>query len=905
MWITPEETQRQEAQSQQLLQTMRSLHYRGYMLWEEKQGLSQMLKRLQATGRVPVSAVEPRWLEIQPRRDPVLLPGDKIEIPQRSKVVRVMGSMGEVCETPFVAGMHAQTYAWACLGEDKGPWAWVVQADGRVQKVGISAWNHFQGSLPSPGAWLWVPHSDSPLPDSFHLAWTEWLANQGVSDRLPLESFDNFVRLPTLGKAEPAWIGLSYAPPANQVSASNWGYVGLIQTPTARMQKAGNFGVSMNNAQPQTHVNLVFQPLSWVEGGVRYTDISNRLYGPSYLSGDQSYKDKSIDLKLGLWSESDLLPELALGWRDIGGTGLFSSEYVVGSKRFGAFDYSLGLAWGNLGGRGDISNPLSSIFGSKLDTRTYSGGANGGQFAAKSWFHGPSALFAGISYQSPWNTEFKIEYDGNNYQNEPQANNFKAKTPFNFGLTYHWTPGIDLNLGVVRGDTLSFGFSMFTDISGMYMPKVKDPPIPSPFSPRHTTAPDWRLTATEIERQTQWRVREMFLNTEANTLTVLIDKAGVPYPQTRLDKAVAVLNRDAPEDVQTFDFQFHSASSTLASQTIPRTDWVTSQTQPARTQDGYHLPNLRYDVAEPASDKALLGLKTSYATVDPSLNLLYVLQGPDAFVIYQLSAALTAAVQLPGDVKMNAMTRLRLFGNYDKYRYTAPSNLPRVRTYLREYFVSSEVTLSNWTVSKTARLGHNVFGSVYAGYLEEMFAGVGSEVLYRQPGSNWAVGADVNRVQQRGFAQDLALRDYKVNTGHLTGYWQTPFDNVFTSVSYGQYLAGDRGATVTLTKMFQNGTSMGAFASKTNVPAAVFGEGSFDKGVFFNVPFDAFMTRSSRINASFTWRPLTRDGAAKLNRPVSLLTDTGWLDPMVYANHQMASPPDSAVSPDDYQRLGR
>ena len=34
----------------------------------------------------------------------------------------------------------------------------------------------------------------------------------------------------------------------------------------------------------------------------------------------------------------------------------------------------------------------------------------------------------------------------------------------------------------------------------------------------------------------------------------------------------------------------------------------------------------------------------------------------------------------------------------------------------------------------------------YAGYLESMFAGVGTEFLYRPKGANWAIGADVNLI---------------------------------------------------------------------------------------------------------------------------------------------------------------
>ena len=51
-----------------------------------------------------------------------------------------------------------------------------------------------------------------------------------------------------------------------------------------------------------------------------------------------------------------------MGLRDLGGTGLFSGEYVVGSKRFGAFDWHLGLGWGYVGARGNLRNPFRIFF---------------------------------------------------------------------------------------------------------------------------------------------------------------------------------------------------------------------------------------------------------------------------------------------------------------------------------------------------------------------------------------------------------------------------------------------------------------------------------------------------------------------------------------------------------------
>jgi len=55
--------------------------------------------------------------------DPQLLPHDYIEIPVRSAVVRVMGSMGDVCELTHTPSVHAVRYVQVCFGNSAGPWA--------------------------------------------------------------------------------------------------------------------------------------------------------------------------------------------------------------------------------------------------------------------------------------------------------------------------------------------------------------------------------------------------------------------------------------------------------------------------------------------------------------------------------------------------------------------------------------------------------------------------------------------------------------------------------------------------------------------------------------------------------------------------------------------------------------
>jgi hypothetical protein len=117
-----------------------------------------------------------------------------------------------------------------------------------------------------------------------------------------------------------------------------------------------------------------------------------------------------------------------------------------------------------------------------------------------------------------------------------------------------------------------------------------------------------------------------------------------------------------------------------------------------------------------------------------------------------------------------------------------------------------------------------------------------------------------------------------VATGHATLYWDTGLSDVLAKLSAGRYLAGDVGVTVDLSRVFQNGVRMGGFFTKTNASAQQFGEGSFDKGIYVSIPFDAMMTRSNSSVGYVLWQPLIRDGGAKLERAVQLYDLTGLLD---------------------------
>src|SRR6185503_7259445 len=181
------------------------------------------------------------------------------------------------------------------------------------------------------------------------------------------------------------------------------------------------------------------------------------------------------------------------------------------------------------------------------------------------------------------------------------------------------------------------------------------------------------------------------------------------------------------------------------------------------------------------------------------------LGGPDGFILYQVSAIERMKLRINESTWLQGTVRLGLVNNYEKFKFTAPSNLPRVRTFLREYLVTSRLTMPNLQLTHVGKLGDNQYYSAYAGYLEEMFAGVGGEWLYRPFASRLAFGVDVNAVRQRDFHQNLAFRDYRTVTGHATMYWDTGWQNTLAQISVGRYLAKDVGVTVDLSRVFDNG----------------------------------------------------------------------------------------------------
>ncbi len=119
---------------------------------------------------------------------------------------------------------------------------------------------------------------------------------------------------------------------------NNHGVVGLINVPTARFYEESSSAFTSYRGDPDRKITLTLMPYDWFEASIFYSSIKGKIY-PNFEW--QDYKDKGFNAKFRIKKEG-ILPALAIGFNDIAGTGIYSSEYIVGSYGVDNVD---GVCW--------------------------------------------------------------------------------------------------------------------------------------------------------------------------------------------------------------------------------------------------------------------------------------------------------------------------------------------------------------------------------------------------------------------------------------------------------------------------------------------------------------------------------------------------------------------------------
>ncbi|WP_217358507.1 YjbH domain-containing protein [Ruegeria atlantica] len=648
---------------------------------------------------------------------------------------------------------------------------------------------------------------------------------------------------------------------AEAQSVSTYGTPGLLEIPTAEMFEDGTLAFTAAGFRDTARGTMTFQMLPWALGSFSYAYIK----GFDGAVGDRY--DRSFDFHFRLREESKHSPSIVMGLRDFGGTGIYAAEYFVATKTFrDRFKLTGGIGWGRMAGRGAFSNPLG-VFGERFDTRPSSNDGETGQLDFGNWFRGDAALFGGVSWQHNDRLTFLAEYSPDLYTAEGDNIGFDIHSPINFGVQYRFKNGTQLTTSYLYGTTLGLTFSYFIDPRKAVTPGGQGA-APPPLRPRSQVA---AATADRTQGDIRDRLqraldqeglRLVYLSDSGNTVQVGVENNRYGLAAQVLGRTARVLVNEEPPQTEQFDIALMSRGVPLSAVRVNRDDLYELEHDPDNAWRSF----ARAEVSDtiPLVDGGILTDAFPHFSYrfGPYLNFSFF--DPDDPLRYELGAALGLDYTLSPGFTLSTGLRLPILSTLDDSTRVSDSPLPHVRSDWAIYARESNLRIEHLTAEYLWRPGTNLYARTTLGYLETMFGGLSTELLWYPTDSRLALGVEANYVAQRDFDVLFGFQNYTVATGHASAYYDLPGE-YHAQVDVGRYLAGDYGATFALDREFTNGFKVGAFFTLTNVSSEEFGEGSFDKGIRLEIPVSWLTGRPSRNKLAQTIRPVLRDGGARLS----------------------------------------
>ncbi len=654
-------------------------------------------------------------------------------------------------------------------------------------------------------------------------------------------------------------------------TSSNYGNTGIIELPNARFLPEASLRFNFSSSYPYEYTALTGAPFNWLEATYRYTEIKNRRYGPSRYSGNQSLKDKGFDLKFLLLNETYSFPAVALGLRDIAGTGLFSSEYIVSSKRFKFIDLTIGLGWGVLGTDNNYSNPFKGL-DKRFSLRNADLG-QGGTFSLKNWFSGKTALFGGIEYDFPIKgLKFKIEYDTSNPDERLIVDRVNSR--INFGIDYLFSDNLHFSSAFERGSQFRLSFRL----KGNFLKDTIPKPRPKTVQNLNKKQKERILNDNEIfYRSLNLSLRDESIYLQAASLNERsIDIAiassrffSLTRPAGRATRIAASL---APDNIEKINIYSMNGDLEIAKLGINKDYFLKADNDLISGTELYQSTSFESSNPSPLYTNASFqpSVKFPEFTWNMSPAIKHQIGGPEGFYLGQLLWKTDTIIKFKRNLSLYTSFGVNIYDTFNNLKNPSNSSIPHVRSDIQDYLTEGKNNIQRMQLQYFYTPYKDIYTRLDLGYLEEMFAGLGGEILYRPFKKKYAAGLSIHKVKQRNFNQLFGLRDYSTITGHLGIYLDLPY-KIQSQILVGKYLAGDNGITLDMSRRFNSGFTMGIFATKTDLSAEEFGEGSFDKGFYISIPVQLLYSDFRSGNISFGLHPLTKDGGAILNKHNSLI----------------------------------
>jgi hypothetical protein len=639
-------------------------------------------------------------------------------------------------------------------------------------------------------------------------------------------------------------------------SASDFGVKGLIDIPTARMSADGVLTTTAAIQSSLKSYSVTYQATPWLEGTYRYTGFNE------FFLWDRNY-----EAKVRLWPEGKYLPQVAVGIRDLVGTGFWGSEYLVASKELGSFDFTFGLGWGRLAGKGDFKNPLvvfSDVFSLRVDPNTV---GQGGELSTASFFRGEKVgVFGGLSYQPrSFPLSLILEYNPDQYNREFQLGGLRPKSPWSAAAKWQALPGVTLSFS--RQHQQEWGIELSVALDTKSLNPRRPAPIfrssldlaPQDLPPQINPRVWYDTLLYDVERSGLFLL-EASIEPSLQTAVLVMGNDQYPIWADAIAKMATLADLHLPSSVNTFRIIVEEAGHHVQTIQMRRPSLAYGKNKQLVERQISVLPGR--SLASPQRKTSFVTKKVFF---DVGVGTRVQLFDPDDPMRYQFYTKVGMSLALPKSWTLTGAYAFDINNNFDESgRTDSGSRLDKVRSDVIKYLQQGDTGLDSLYFEKRGSAYKGLHYRIFGGVLEDMYSGIGGEVLYQPFQSRLAYGLSANWVRQRDYDKSFKHLDYQTATAFASVYWASPFYNFDVAVHAGKYLAKDVGATFEIRRTFNNGFMVGLWATFTNVSAYDFGEGSFDKGMFFKIPFDGLFGRNTRGSYAARIRPIQRDGGQRL-----------------------------------------
>ncbi|MCF6305376.1 MAG: YjbH domain-containing protein [Rhodobacteraceae bacterium] len=636
------------------------------------------------------------------------------------------------------------------------------------------------------------------------------------------------------------------------------GSVGIIDMPNAVMQPDGQTSWSFIGNGTMGGATFNFQLLPWIEASTRSVSLAD------WTAPGDGFGDTALDLKFQLLSEGNMRPAVALGFRDFMSNGPTTSEYLVASKSFGSnLRVTGGLGWGRLG----TFNSIGQVLGPRpaMD--------NGVGF--EHLFTGDAAFFAGVEWQTPMkNLTFKAEYSSDDYAGELAFGDFERNSPFNFGLEYRL--GNNISMGAYYNYGSDFGFRV--TLTG-------NPNVPITPQDIGTGPAPINARPADASRDTAWAANPAVQSAMVKALADALANDGIQVKEGRIDGSVLelyiantkysrspmavgrlarILAGSAPASVEVFRITLMAGALPTTTMEIHRSDLEAQVDRPDAGMRSFETTQFSDASFNIAGDT--VWTPDVYPRFSWSLNPRMPVNLFSAGGVGQIDFLIVgnANYQISRGFGLNLAVSQRLGGNIGEGAGPSTSPIPHVRSDAALYNNSGPV-VTRLTADYLFKVNPAVYGRVSAGYLERMFGGISGELLWKPTNQSWGTGVELSYAKQRAFDSMFGFQGYETVTGFASVYWNTGFQGLEAQLDVGRYLAGDWGATFSLSRQFTNGWEVAGFFTLTDVSFADFGTGNFSKGVSLTIPFAWTLPFESRSSITVDLAGYGNDGGARLN----------------------------------------